>query len=177
MNAFLAFCARQSRALLALLVLLTVVGFAIGLRLPASILPEIAFPRITVIADSGERPAEEMVRTVTRPLEEALARLTRPHTADAALELLRKAGVPAGRVRTVPEVLSAPQTLAREMVIGLPHPTIPDFKTVGIPVKLSATPGRPRTAPPSLGEHTDRVLGELGYDEAARARLRTEGAT
>jgi crotonobetainyl-CoA:carnitine CoA-transferase CaiB-like acyl-CoA transferase len=110
-------------------------------------------------------------------LEEALARLTRPHTADVALELLRKAGVPAGRVRTVPEVLSAPQTLAREMVLDLPHPTIPDFKTIGIPVKLSATPGRPRTAPPSLGEHTDRVLGELGYDEAARARLRAEGAT
>jgi multidrug efflux pump subunit AcrB len=72
MKALLAFCERQARALLALLAVLVLVGFGTGLRLPASILPEIAFPRITVIADSGERPAEEMVRTVTRPLEEVL---------------------------------------------------------------------------------------------------------
>jgi formyl-CoA transferase/CoA:oxalate CoA-transferase len=110
-------------------------------------------------------------------LEAALSELTRTRTAEETLAILGAAGVPAGRVRTVPEALAAPQTLAREMVVDLPHPTIPDFKVAGIPVKLSATPGRPRTAPPALGEHTDRVLAELGYDEAARARLRAEGAT
>jgi formyl-CoA transferase/CoA:oxalate CoA-transferase len=110
-------------------------------------------------------------------LETALGELTRPHTADTALALLRAAGVPAGRVRSVPEALAAPQTLAREMVVELAHPAIPDFKVSGIPVKLSDTPGRPRTAPPALGEHTDAVLAELGYDEDARARLREEGAT
>jgi formyl-CoA transferase/CoA:oxalate CoA-transferase len=109
-------------------------------------------------------------------LEDALSALTRKHTADALLATLKAAGVPAGRVRTVPEALAAPQTLAREMVVDLPHPTIPDFKVAGIPVKLSETPGRPRTAPPALGEHTDRVLEELGYDAATRARLRDEGA-
>ena len=109
-------------------------------------------------------------------LENALAQLTKPRDADALLETLRKAGVPAGRVRTVPEALAAPQTLAREMVVDLPHPSIPGFKVAGIPVKLSDTPGRPRTAPPALGEHTDRVLEELGYDAPARARLRGEGA-
>jgi len=109
-------------------------------------------------------------------LEAALSERTRPHMANALLETLRKAGVPAGRVRTVPEALAAPQTLAREMVVDLPHPTIPGFKVAGIPVKLSDTPGRPRSAPPALGEHTDRVLEELGYDQAARERLRNEGA-
>ena len=84
--------------------------------------------------------------------------------------------MPAGRVRTVPEALAAPQTLAREMVVDLPHPTIPGFKVAGIPVKLSDTPGRPRTAPPALGEHTDRVLEELGYDAGERELLRKEGA-
>jgi crotonobetainyl-CoA:carnitine CoA-transferase CaiB-like acyl-CoA transferase len=62
------------------------------------------------------------------------------------------------------------------MVVPLAHPTIPDFKVAGIPVKLGGTPGRPRSAPPALGEHTDRVLEELGYSPEARARLRTEGA-
>ena len=58
----------------------------------------------------------------------------------------------------------------------MPHPTIEGFKVSGVPVKLSGTPGHPRSAPPALGEHTDRVLEELGYDDAARARLRAEGA-
>jgi multidrug efflux pump subunit AcrB len=74
-NRFFAAAFRQRRALLALLAALAVVGVALGMRLPAAILPEIAFPRITVIADSGERPAEDMVRAVTRPLEAELRRV------------------------------------------------------------------------------------------------------
>ena len=79
-------------------------------------------------------------------------------------------------MRSVPEALEAKQTIAREMVVSLAHPSIPDFRVVGTPVKLSATPGRPRTAPPALGEHTERVLAELGHDAAAIARLRAAGA-
>ncbi|MEP7027522.1 MAG: CoA transferase [Candidatus Eisenbacteria bacterium] len=109
-------------------------------------------------------------------LEDELAQLTRPHDVDALLAILRAAGVPAGRVRTVPEALAAPQTIARGMVVDLPHPAIPGFKTVGVPVKLSDTPGVPRSAPPALGEHTDRVLSELGYDDEAVAAFRDAGA-
>ena len=109
-------------------------------------------------------------------LEAELAALTRRHSATEALENLRAAGVPAGRVRTVPEALADPQTLARGMVVDLPHPVIPDFRTIGTPVKLSDTPGVPRTAPPALGEHTERVLAELGYGPEQFARLRDEGA-
>jgi crotonobetainyl-CoA:carnitine CoA-transferase CaiB-like acyl-CoA transferase len=109
-------------------------------------------------------------------LERELSARTRPLAAEEALARLRAAGVPGGRVRSVPEALAAAQTIAREMVVPLAHPSIPDFRVVGTPVKLSATPGRPRTAPPALGEHTERVLAELGHDAAAIARLRAAGA-
>ncbi|HVP38826.1 MAG TPA: efflux RND transporter permease subunit [Candidatus Saccharimonadales bacterium] len=65
----------QRRAIALAAAVLTAVGFAAGVRLPAAILPEVTFPRITVIADSGERPGEEMLRSVTRPLEESLRRV------------------------------------------------------------------------------------------------------
>jgi crotonobetainyl-CoA:carnitine CoA-transferase CaiB-like acyl-CoA transferase len=109
-------------------------------------------------------------------LEATLGRRFAAFTAGEVLARLAAAGVPAGPVRTVPEVLELEQVRAREMVVDLPHPAIPGFRTTGVPVKLSATPGRPRSAPPLLGQDTDAVLGEVGYDEAAIARLRAGGA-
>jgi crotonobetainyl-CoA:carnitine CoA-transferase CaiB-like acyl-CoA transferase len=86
---------------------------------------------------------------------------------------LTAAGVPCGSVRDVREVLEDPQIEAREMVARLEHATIGAMKVLGTPVKLSETPGRLRTAPPTLGADTDRVLQEeLGFDRAAVARLR-----
>ncbi|MEP7029003.1 MAG: hypothetical protein ABI960_10445, partial [Candidatus Eisenbacteria bacterium] len=61
MKRFFELCFRQRRGLLALFAVAAIVGTLLGVRLPAAILPEIAFPRITVIADSGERPADDMV--------------------------------------------------------------------------------------------------------------------
>jgi crotonobetainyl-CoA:carnitine CoA-transferase CaiB-like acyl-CoA transferase len=75
----------------------------------------------------------------------------------------------------VPEVLSDPHVLARGMVQELPHPGIPDFKVVGLPVHLSETPGEPLSAPPALGQHTAAVLEELGYDPAEIEKLRAQG--
>ncbi len=66
----------QRRAIFLAAALLTGVGVALGIRLPAAILPEVTFPRIKVIADSGELPGEEMLRSVTRPLEESIHRVS-----------------------------------------------------------------------------------------------------
>lgn len=65
----------QRRAVLALVSVTAAIGCWIATQMPAAILPEVTFPRIKVIADSGERPGEEMLRTVTRPLEETLQRV------------------------------------------------------------------------------------------------------
>ena len=89
--------------------------------------------------------------------------------------LLLAAGVPCGDVRDLGEVLADPQTIAREMVQAVTHPTAGEVRVTGVPVKLSATPGAVRTAPPLLGQHTRAVLGELGYDQARIDALATAG--
>jgi crotonobetainyl-CoA:carnitine CoA-transferase CaiB-like acyl-CoA transferase len=79
------------------------------------------------------------------------------------LARLRAAGVPCGAVRSIDEALADPQILARQMVEHVDHPVLGSLKVLGLPVKLSDTPGHVRTAPPMLGADTRRVLmGDLG---------------
>ena len=66
---------RRAVALGALFVILAAAGVYEGLRLPAAIFPSVTFPLVKVIADVGEEPAARMMPTVTRPLEEAMARV------------------------------------------------------------------------------------------------------
>jgi crotonobetainyl-CoA:carnitine CoA-transferase CaiB-like acyl-CoA transferase len=81
-------------------------------------------------------------------------------------EMLDKAGVPCAPVNTLDHVLSDPQTLARDMVVDIPHPLIPHLKLLGLPIKLSETPGDVRLPPPLKGQHTEDLLSDLGYREA-----------
>jgi crotonobetainyl-CoA:carnitine CoA-transferase CaiB-like acyl-CoA transferase len=102
-------------------------------------------------------------------LAERLATRPRAHW----IERLTEAGVPCGSVRAVDEVLQDPQIGAREMVALVEHQTIGAMKVLGVPVKLSSTPGGVRAAPPRLGQHTDAVLrADLGLDADSVARLR-----
>jgi crotonobetainyl-CoA:carnitine CoA-transferase CaiB-like acyl-CoA transferase len=73
---------------------------------------------------------------------------------------LKAAGVPCGSVREVAEVLADPQLDARGMVETIDHVTAGAIRLLGVPIKLSETPGSVRAAPPALGQHTDRILGE-----------------
>ena len=78
------------------------------------------------------------------------------------IDLLTEAGVPCGAVREVPDALADPQILARHMIETVEHATAGLLKVLGVPIKLSETPGSVRTAPPTLGQHTAHVLSELG---------------
>ncbi len=71
--------------------------------------------------------------------------------------LIQAAGIPVGAVRSIGQVLTDPQVLAREMVVSVAHPTIGDLKMLGIPFKFSATPASIRLAPPLLGQHSQEV--------------------
>jgi len=107
----------------------------------------------------------------------------RPHLIEAFrrrtradwMATLAEAGVPAGVVRDLGEVLTDPQLLARNMVETATHPITGEIKMLGVPVKLSATPGAINRPPPRLGEHTDCVLQELGLTAARVAELRQAG--
>lgn len=90
------------------------------------------------------------------------------------LEVLTEAGVPCGDVRGVPEALSDRQILAREMVQSVEHATAGMLNVVGVPIKLSETPGSVRTAPPTLGQHTRSILRELAIPDDEIERLRSE---
>jgi crotonobetainyl-CoA:carnitine CoA-transferase CaiB-like acyl-CoA transferase len=96
---------------------------------------------------------------------------TRRHWIDA----LTRAGVPCGSVRTFDELFADPQLDAREMIAMVEHATIGPLKALGVPIKLSQTPGAVRTPPPTLGQHTDAVLrADLGFSADAIAALRRQ---
>jgi crotonobetainyl-CoA:carnitine CoA-transferase CaiB-like acyl-CoA transferase len=108
-------------------------------------------------------------------LKPLLDAIFRQRSRQAWIDLLTPAGVPCGSVRGIDEVFADPQIAAREMVQTLAHPTLGEVRVTGFPVKLSETPGEVRTAPPTLGQHTDAVLAELGYASADIARLHADG--
>jgi len=91
------------------------------------------------------------------------------------LERLRAADIPCGPINEVDEILNDPQVLARGMVVELEHSTAGLVRSLGNPVHLDETPVRYRLAPPTLGQHTDEVLAQLGYSPQAIERLRAEG--
>jgi crotonobetainyl-CoA:carnitine CoA-transferase CaiB-like acyl-CoA transferase len=89
---------------------------------------------------------------------------------------LTAAGVPCGSVRNLAELFDDPQIDAREMIAHIDHSAIGALRLLGVPVKLSDTPGAVRTPPPLLGQHTNDVLrNDLGMDAAAIDRLRAQG--
>lgn len=93
------------------------------------------------------------------------------------IALLNRERVPCGAVRDVAEVLNDPQLAAREMVQAVEHAALGTVRALGVPIKLSSTPGTVHTAPPTLGQHTDQILRtDLDLSDADIARLRSAGA-
>ena len=130
-------------------------------------LPDLAAdPRFATNGDRVERRAE------LRPI--LAARFAERPTADWAAAL-DAAEIPWGAIADVATAFASPEAAALEMTVEVEHPAFGALRQVGIPLRFAATPGAIRTPPPLLGEHTDEVLREVGYDAETVAALRASG--
>ena len=103
-----------------------------------------------------------------------LQRIFETRPTSAWVKALDEGGVPNGPILSLAEVFAHPQVRHRRMLAEMNHPTAGRIKQTGLPIKLSDTPGRLRTPPPTLGQHTDAILRELGISDADIKELRRE---
>jgi crotonobetainyl-CoA:carnitine CoA-transferase CaiB-like acyl-CoA transferase len=134
---------------------------------PAIGLPELATDaRFATNGDRVERRSELIPILATQ-----FATATRA----AWLDRLDEAGIPAGPILDVAAAFATPQATAIGSRVPLDHPLLGHVDQVGIPFELASTPASIRLPPPLLGEHTDEILGEAGYDAAGIDQLRELG--
>lgn len=115
--------------------------------------PEIADdPRFSSHVARGEHQRE---------LDELVSMCTAIHPAEAVINTLARAGVPAGTIFQAPDMLSDPHFAARESIIDVPHPTLGKVRMQNVAPRASRTPGRVLWSGPPLGAHTAEVLGDL----------------
>jgi crotonobetainyl-CoA:carnitine CoA-transferase CaiB-like acyl-CoA transferase len=96
-------------------------------------------------------------------LKEIITPKLREMSRSEAIENMSREGIPVGPVNSLPEILEDPHIHAREMIQQLTHPDYGPIPQLGIPLKLSDTPGIVQGAPPRFGEHNRAVLSMLGY--------------
>ena len=105
-------------------------------------------------------------------LEEIMSTQDSAHWLDAC----EKASVPAGPIYSVDAMFDDPQVQHLGIAQPVTHPVLGDIRVIGEPVGLSRTPASVVSPTPDAGEHNDEILAELGYDAAAIAQLRADGA-
>jgi len=105
----------------------------------------------------------------------AITARTRPLKTADLLDRLRAAGVPAAPILTVDRVLEEPQTAASGMLVAAPHPRLPDYRAVGLPIRWDRQRPGVRRVPPLLGEHSVDVLTWLGYTLDDVRNLQSQG--
>lgn len=108
-------------------------------------------------------------------LVELMSNVLRAHPTDHWVAAFERAGVPAGPVKNMKQVLDDPQTRAREMVIRVEHPVAGEIDALGLPIKFSHGNGVTRRGAPLYGQHTAEVMRELGYANAQIESLAEAG--
>lgn len=106
-----------------------------------------------------------------------LSEKTRAISSSELIEKLNAAGVPCGPVYSIGEAMQDEQMRSLGMNIPVDHPRLGPFEVLGQPLSLEGSGGRSgaRFAAPDLGEHSDEILSNLGYDKAAIGSMRSRG--
>jgi formyl-CoA transferase len=105
-------------------------------------------------------------------IDQAIAAWTQTRSIDEVLNAMEKAEVPAGRIYSAADIAADPHYAARGMLEKVIAGDGKPLRVPGVVPKLSATPGAIRSPAPGLGEHTEAVLKELGYDAGQIAALK-----
>ncbi|MFW6496623.1 CaiB/BaiF CoA transferase family protein [Acinetobacter baumannii] len=108
-------------------------------------------------------------------LDAAIESWSRQHSIDEVLQLLEQAEVPSGRIYSVADMVNDPHFNARDMLLSTELPDGQVVKMPGIVPKLSETPGQVKWRGPELGEHTESVLKQYGYQAEEIENLRVSG--
>ncbi len=120
--------------------------------------------------DYSKRQAE------AETLVEVLAAVFETRPREEWLEILEEYGIPCGPVLPREAVFQDPQVRANDLIAPINHPVVGPVEVVGVTVKLGRTPGRVLGPSPTLGQHTELILQELGYSPEQVAALRAQGA-
>jgi crotonobetainyl-CoA:carnitine CoA-transferase CaiB-like acyl-CoA transferase len=138
----------------------------------AKLAPAIGAPELV----SDERFATNGDRVVNR---DALIQLLSARFATASsadwLARLDAVGIPAGPINDLPAAFGSPQATALGVRVSLAHAALGAVDQVAPPYELSVTPASVRTPPPLIGEHTDEILGAMGYSPDEVRSLRNSG--
>lgn len=108
-------------------------------------------------------------------LDAAIAAWTMSHPIEHVLGTLEQAEVPAGRIYSAADIVADPHYRARDMILDATLPDGAEVMMPGIVPKLSHTPGQVNWQGPALGQHTEGVLGELGFSDSQIQRFKAEG--
>ncbi|WP_369300728.1 CaiB/BaiF CoA transferase family protein [Pseudomonas sp. HT11] len=127
------------------------------------------------LADAPEFAHNDGRAAKSALLDAAITHWTSSLPIDQVLSALEAAEVPAGRIYSVADIVSDPHYQARDMLLNAELPGGVSVKMPGIVPKLSETPGAVNWQGPTLGQHTDDILGSLGLTDTDIQRLKTSG--
>jgi len=144
---------------------------------------QVLWQRLLGVIDAAELGEDERfatagVRSDNRgELNKLLSEITVTRTSAEWIEILNEAGVPCGPINSIDQTFADPQVQHLGIAYPMNHPTLGEQRIVGQAVTLTRTPQPPeaRLATPDLGQQTNEVLGELGFDADAIAGLKVRG--
>ena len=128
------------------------------------------WPSMPAFADNASRVRHR--EDLANRIDAVVSQQPRAHW----LSLLDAHDIPCGPINDYAQVFADPQVRAREMVVEVDHPRLGRVRSLGSPIKMSATPADATRRAPLLGEHTNEILTGIGMSEREIFRLRASGA-